>query len=350
MKAEVVLENGNGGHSPSGETPAWLADALTRTDVTDICLNGATEAFMDRGGGMIRLLDEAGSPAIWSAEEDMRNWVLRQLATAGKSWDARHPFIDAALPSGHRLHVAFPPLARQGVLVSLRRLAGAGQAPLGAEAARVLAMARWASSPLSASHYLKLRQAVQEGDSVILAGATGSGKTTLAGDLLAEIPAHERLLALEDTPELSPSHPHFVSLTSRPPNADGFGEVTVRTLLKQALRMRPDRVILGECRGGEVLDLLQALNTGHRGSLATLHANSPRDALRRIELLCLLAAQGAVPLPAIRELLATGIQWIAQIRRVHDEFGKTRREISELWRVEGREGDTILMRPMVQDP
>jgi pilus assembly protein CpaF len=332
----------------AAQTPAWLTEALARADVTDICLNGAAEAYADWGSGM-KLLGAADRPAGWASEEDMRNWVLQQLAAAGKSWDARHPFIDAALPSGHRLHVAFPPLARQGVLVSLRRLASAGSMPVSTDAARALGETRWSSTPASASHHLRLRQAVREGDSIILAGATGSGKTTLAGDLLAEVPPHERLLALEDTPELSPSHPHFVSLTSRPPNADGFGEVTVRTLLKQALRMRPDRVILGECRGGEVLDLLQALNTGHRGSLATLHANSPRDALRRIELLCLLAAQGAVPLPAIRELLASGIQWIAQVRRAQDESGKARREISELWRVEGREGDTILMRPMVQD-
>ena len=163
----------------------------------------------------------------------------------------------------------------------------------------------------------------------------------LASDLLEEVPAQERILALEDTPELAPAHPHFVSLISRPPNADGFGEVTLRMLLKQALRMRPDRIILGECRGMEVLDLLQALNTGHRGSLATLHANSPRDALRRVELLCLLAASGAVPLSAIRELLAVGVQWIVQVKRVGAQ-----RQITELWRVDGREGDTILLRPM----
>jgi pilus assembly protein CpaF len=337
-------------------TPDWLDQALADPRVTDICLNGPQGAYADAGDGMrpIAVTATPGDTAIWT-EEDMRNWVLHQLASIGKSWDARHPFIDAALPSGHRLHVAFPPLARQGILVSLRRLASAspaggpgGNGNGGTEAAR--ARARWSATQASAQLYDLLEQAVERGDSVILSGATGSGKTTLAGDLLARVPATERILALEDTPELSPRHPHFVSLTSRPPNADGYGEVTIRTLLKQALRMRPDRVVLGECRGGEVLDLLQALNTGHRGSLATLHANSPRDALRRIELLCLLASQGAVPLPAIRELLASGIQWIAQIKRVPVPGAgpATRREIAELWRVEGREGDTILMRPMVQ--
>lgn len=315
--------------------PPWLASLLGRGDVTDICLNGAREAYADCGAGMERVAPGDGA---WD-EAGMRAWVLEQLAAAGKSWDARHPFIDAALASGHRLHVAFPPLARQGILVSLRRLADAGPCP-GAEGAA----ARWGDCPL----YARLREAVRAGDSVLISGATGSGKTTLAGDLLSEVPAGERLLALEDTPELAPRHPHFVSLTSRPPNADGCGEVTLRALLKQALRMRPDRVILGECRGGEVLDLLQALNTGHRGAMATLHANGPRDALRRIELLCLLAAGGAVPLAAIRELLCAGVQWVAQVHRTSGPDGRARREIHELWRVEGREGDTILMRPMVK--
>jgi pilus assembly protein CpaF len=333
----------NMSHEMNTATPHWLAHALARPDVTDICLNGANEAFADWGAGLIPIALAEGERA-WT-EEQMRDWVLGQLALAGKSWDARHPFIDAALPSGHRLHVAFPPLARQGILVSLRRLASAGRSP--GSAPQADGFSRWGRSPL----YARLRQAVREGDSILISGATGSGKTTLASDLLSEVPHHERMLALEDTPELSPPHPHFVSLTSRPPNADGFGEVTLRTLLKQALRMRPDRVILGECRGGEVLDLLQALNTGHRGSLATLHANSPRDALRRVELLCLLAAQGAVPISAIRELLSAGVQWVAQVRRVAtggSENGVMHREIQELWHIEGREGDTILMRPVVK--
>ncbi|MCM2322179.1 MAG: Flp pilus assembly complex ATPase component TadA [Oligoflexia bacterium] len=312
-------------------TPAWLEALLSSTEVTDICLNGPHEAFVDRGEGLEPLFE--GKP-LWS-EEEMRKWVLDQLTAVGKSWDARHPFIDATLCAGHRLHVAFPPLARQGILVSLRRpaLVASGSEP--AEGPHP----RWKDSPL----FPLLREAVQRGDSVLISGATGSGKTTLASDLLSYVPRRERILALEDTSELRPCHPHFISLVSRPPNADGYGEVTLRALLKQVLRMRPDRIVLGECRGPEVLDLLQALNTGHHGALATLHANSPRDALRRIELLCLLAGNGALPSMAIRELLGVGVQWIAQVQR----NGPVRR-ISELWRIEGREGDTILMRPMVQ--
>lgn len=305
-------------------TPDWLAQALLDNKVTDICLNGTKTAFFDNGNGM-----QPFSPSTWH-DEDMRTWVLNQITAAGKSWDARHPFVDATLTSGHRLHATFPPLSQYGILISLRKLPShSDRASPGED--------RWMRSPFFAD----LAKLVTEGDSVIVSGATGSGKTTLVNDLLAKVSSSERIIALEDTPELSPVHPHFISLVSRPPNADGYGEVTLRALLRQALRMRPDRIILGECRGPEVLDLLQALNTGHRGTLATLHANSPRDALRRTELLCLLASGGAIPSMAIRELLATGVQWVAQVKRTNSG-----REISELWRIEGREGETILMRPM----
>lgn len=320
-------------------TPEWLNQALQDPWITDLCMNGANQIFADRGNGLEPLpvsSSHAGAD-VWLPDE-MRAWVLEQVSLAGKTWDARFPFIDATLPSGHRLHVAFPPLARQGILVSLRRLPRPSDEndPLRRASAR---RARWKGSPL----FEKLTQAVLAGDSILISGATGSGKTTLASDLLEEVPLSERILALEDTPELGPAHPHFLSLTSRPPNADGFGEVTLRTLLRQTLRMRPDRIILGECRGAEVLDLLQALNTGHRGSLATLHANSPRDALRRIELLCLLAGSGSIPLTAIRELLAVGVQWVVQVKRQGSE-----RKITELWKVDGKEGDTLLLRPYMQ--
>ena len=296
--------------------PPWLTHVLCDPAITDICLNGANEAFVDAGHGMQPLLN-----AKWSME-DMRMWILDQLSQTGKSWDARYPFVDSTLASGHRLHAAFPPLARQGIVVSLRRLPRPHEA-------------RWGN----ARFFELLKQAITRGESILISGATGSGKTTLANDLLACVPPHERIIALEDTSELAPRHPHFVSLLARPPNADGFGEITLRTLLKQALRMRPDRLILGECRGAEVLDLLQALNTGHRGALATLHANSPREALKRIELLCLLSAGGAIPLAAIREFLALGVQWVAHVRREGPE-----RFISEVMHLEGREGDSLLMR------
>lgn len=307
-------------------TPAWLHALMNDSSITDICLNGVNSCYVDRGKGMEPFIFD------WTCE-DFRQWILEQISLAGKSWDAKNPFLDAVLASGHRLHVAFPPLSRTGILVSLRRL------PTPSKIDPQSASERWATSPL----FLQVRNAVIRGDTVVISGATGSGKTTLANDLLESVSPLERILALEDTPELRPNHPHFIGLESRPPNADGFGEVSIRTLLKQSLRMRPDRIILGECRGGEVLDLLQLLNTGHRGALATLHAHSPRDALRRIELLCLLSAQGAISSSVIRELLATGIQWIVQVQKSGSE-----RQIVDFQRVEGREGDTILLRPMIQ--
>ncbi|NBU20688.1 CpaF family protein [bacterium] len=308
--------------------PAWIDPLILNPNITDICINGEKAIYIDQGMGL-EPLNPSSSPAY--SESEIKKWIIHELSLMGKTWDAKHPFIDGTLSSGHRIHVAFPPLSQQGILVSLRRLSSVQT--------REIATSRWQDSPL----YEKLQSIVLSGDSLLIAGATGSGKTTLLSDLLGIIPPHERIIALEDTPEIIPQHPHFISLVSRPANADGYGEVTLRMLLKQTLRMRPDRILLGECRGSEVLELLQALNTGHKGAMATLHANSPRDALRRIELLCLLSAGSSLSSSCIRELISLGIQWVAQVERT----GPYRR-VSELYRVEGREGDTILMRPMIK--
>lgn len=184
-----------------------------------------------------------------------------------------------------------------------------------------------------------LAQAVQRKETVLICGATGCGKTTLLNELIEEIEPTQRILALEEISELNPKHPQFFSLNARPQNSDGFGEIRLSDLLKQSLRMRPDRILLGECRGQEVMDLLQCLNTGHRGSLATLHANSTRDGIRRLELLTSISAQGRIPLEVIRDLIASGIQWIAFLER--DSRGRRIQEISQ---VVGRERDTILLR------
>ncbi len=298
-----------------------LAALLANPGVTDICVNGTGSLFFDRGRGM-----EAGQLDGWT-EDSLRTWILQEISAAGKSWDARHPFVDARLVSGHRVHVVFPPASPNGILISLRRLP--------TRAAESGLSLRWQETPLLS----RLVEAVRAGDSILISGATGSGKTTLAGDLLGCVSPEERIIALEDTQELAPVHPHFLSLLSRPANSDDCGEVTLRTLLRQTLRMRPDRIVLGECRGAEVLELLQALNTGHRGAMATLHAHSAREAIRRIELLCLLAGGPQLTLSAVRELLALGVQWVVQVER-HEGM----RRIRELTRIEGREGDTLLMR------
>jgi pilus assembly protein CpaF len=298
---------------------------LSDSSITDICINGTQGIFVDRGDGLTLFNDAAFSSEILKA------WALDLISEAGKSWDAKHPFVDGVIFPNHRLHIAFPPIAGPGILVSIRKLPDRKN-----ENTRF----RWADSP----GFEILTAAVARGESMIVSGATGSGKTTLVNDLLSFVPANERILALEDTPELSPFHPHFIRLNSRSANADGYGEVSIRALLRQALRMRPDRIILGECRGGEVLDLLQTLNTGHHGALATLHANSPRDTLRRIELLCLLGSGSSLSISTIRELLACGIQWLVHTQRV----GKDRK-IHDITKVEGREKDTILLRPLVNN-
>lgn len=304
-----------------------IAAAFRDSRTTDICF-GAAGLTLDRGEGL------RAEPGFRVGEDELRNWVLQQISRAGKSFDAKSPYVDLVISaegageSGgyrHRMHAIFPPLSPAGILVSLRKLPEPGSLD------RV-----WSESP----YYPILREIVRRHETILIAGSTGSGKTRLTTELLSEISPNERILALEDTPELAPPHPQFYSLVSRTANADGFGEVTLRTLLRQTLRMRPDRIVLGEIRGNEVLDLLQALNTGHRGTLATLHANSPRDALKRIEVLCLLAAGTALPLSALRELLAGGIRWIAQVERAPEG-----RRVRELVEIAGREGDTILLRP-----
>ena len=300
------------------QTPGWLEKCLANPAITDLCLS-AEQIAVDQGQGM-EVLDDLR----WD-EGDLKNWLLFQLSKTGKSWDAKNPYIDAGIFLGQpfRLHAVFPPVSPSGILISLRRLPQAQ-----------VDNARWARDP----YFEALGQIVQRGETLLISGSTGSGKTTLASELLSLVSPRERILAIEDTAELAPHHPQFFSLLSRPPNADGFGEVSLRQILKQTLRMRPDRIVLGECRGPEVLELLQALNTGHRGTIATLHANSPREALRRIELLCLLSSP--LTLPTVRELLALGVQWIVQVERTPQG-----RVIKELVQVAGKEGDTLLLRP-----
>jgi len=261
-------------------------------------------------------------------EDELKLWVLSELAKAQKTYDAKAPYCDVSLTHFEgtdipiRMHVLFPPLHRNGILVSLRCLK------------KNNANAAWRKDPL----YSKLSTIVQNKETVLISGGTGAGKTSLMVALLEDIPSYERILALEDTPELRPEHPQFFALSSRGTNSDGYGEVTLRALLKQTLRMRPDRIVLGECRGEEVLDLLQSLNTGHRGTLATLHANSPREALKRIEI---LAALGAPQLPTslVHELVVLGVQWIAQVERTPQG-----RRVSDLSQIAGREGTAILLR------
>lgn len=305
--------------------PAWLTNLLCDSEVTDILINGVSSVFVEKNGSMI---DVTPPPPDRFTSQSLQSWTLARLSEAGKSWDARFPFVDLKMPEGHRLHVVFQPV-HDDILISMRA------APASRDAR---------SLDFGDPRALEiLKNAVFRHETILLSGSTGSGKTTLLNQLLRSVDPNERILALEEVAELCPSHPHFVRLLARPPNADGFGEVTLRSLLRQALRMRPDRILLGECRGAEVLDLLQALNTGHRGSLVTLHANSGRDALRRIELLTLLHGPSGFSTRIARELIASSVNWV-----VHQKRDGPRRIISEILRVEGLEGDAIIARPMLR--
>jgi pilus assembly protein CpaF len=319
--------------------PDALFNLLSDPQVTDICLNGFREVFFDSGRGLQRL--ETAAP-LFPSEQAFRNFVLEQISLSGKTWDAKLPFLDTIFFRTHRAHICFPPLAQFGIYLSLRRLPARPLSQADPQElllnAQETARTRWINSKPA---FELLIQAMQNRETIIFAGSTGSGKTTLLNDLLSFADENDRIIALEDTPEIHPTHPHFISLLSRISNADGHGLVTLRDLLKQTLRMRPDRLLIGECRGDEVLDLLQALNTGHRGTLSTVHANSARDALRRIELMSLLAAKGTVPASLMKELIVHGVQKIVFLERMNGE-----RLIQSVVQIAGREGDMICTRPL----
>jgi len=317
--------------------PQLLNSFLDDPTITDLCFNGHALLMIDRGAGF----EEVQPPPFSGREEDYRQFILEQLSLSGRTWDAKHPFVDTVFFQTHRAHLAFPPVARSGICLSLRRLP-VTSAVLQTHA-RMQSLERWTRS---AQAFEILKASVQNHETVLFCGATGSGKTTLFNDLLGFIEPRERLIALEDTAEINPHHPNFLGLLSRPPNSDGYGGVTLRDLVRQTLRMKPDRILIGECRGDEVLDLLLALNTGHRGTLTTLHANSAHDALRRLELLGLIASKGQIPSPLIRSLISRGIQKIAYL----EKSGGTRL-IKEVISIEGIERDVIVARTVYpRDP
>jgi pilus assembly protein CpaF len=215
--------------------------------------------------------------------------------------------VDARLKDGSRVNAVIPPLALRGPCITIRKFA---KEPL-----RMADLQRYQSVSPAMAQFLE--NAVRVRKNIVISGGTGSGKTTLLNVLSAAIPAHERVVTVEDAAELQLAQPHVVSLEARPPNLEGKGEYSIRDLVKNALRMRPDRIVVGECRGGEAIDMLQAMNTGHEGSLTTTHANSPKEAIARIETLCLMAGLD-LPVRAIRQQIASSIHLIVQQSRFSD--------------------------------
>ncbi|MET0275296.1 MAG: CpaF family protein [Acidimicrobiia bacterium] len=270
-----------------------LEPLLADPDVTEVMLNGPGRAYVERAGRL-----EPVALALDAAT--IVRLVERIVGPLGLRLDRASPMVDARLPDGSRLHAVIPPLAVDGPCVTIRRFA-----------ARHLPPAAFGTGASADSF---LRWSVQAGWNVLVAGGTSAGKTTLLNALAGAVPADDRVVTIEETAELRLPQPHVVRLEARPANAEGTGGVAVRDLVRAALRMRPDRLVVGEVRGGEALDMLQALNTGHEGSLSTIHANSAADALTRLETLVLLADAG-LPLDAIRAQIAASVDVVVFVAR-----------------------------------
>jgi pilus assembly protein CpaF len=278
-----------------------LEDLLADPSVEEVMVNGAGRVYVERGGALER------TEVRFRDEQALRDTIERILTPLGRRVDELSPMVDARLEDGSRVNVIVPPLAVDGASLSIRRFSAARPGPN--ELVEL--------GTLTAELRDQLGAAVAARRSILISGGTGSGKTTLLNALSAFIARSERVITIEDAAELRLRQPHVVRLESRPANVEGRGEVTIRDLLRNALRMRPDRIVIGEVRGPEALDLLMALNTGHEGALSTVHANSPEDALRRIETLALIAGVG-LPHEAIREQLGRGLDLVVQLARLGD--------------------------------
>ena len=278
-----------------------LEPLLDDPAVEEVLVNGPGHVYVERGGA----LEPAG--IRFESEQALRDAIERILAVGGRRVDELSPMADARLGDGSRVNVVIPPLAVDGPALSIRRFGRRRPGP--AELVR--------SGTIDEELRALLEDGVRSRRSLLVSGGTGSGKTTLLNALSTYLDPAERVITIEDAAELRLRQPHVVRLESRPASVEGRGEVTIRDLLRNALRMRPDRIVIGEVRGAEALDLLTALNTGHDGALSTVHANSAEDALRRIETLALMADVG-LPHAAVREQLMRGIQLVLQVERAPD--------------------------------
>jgi pilus assembly protein CpaF len=275
-------------------------EPLLRLDgVTDVLVNGPDQVFVDRGGG----LEQTG--ITFPHDDAVRRLAQRLAAAGGRRLDDATPHVDVRLADGTRFHAVLAPLARPGTVLSLRIPRG-----------RVLTLDELVGAGTVTEHGARLlRTLVSRRLAFLVSGGTGSGKTTLLNSLLSLVPADQRLVLVEDASELRPDHPHVVGLEARPANVEGAGEVGLRLLVRQALRMRPDRLVVGEVRGAEVVELLAALNTGHEGGCGTIHANSARDVPARVEALALAAGLGR---DAAHSQFLAGVDAVLHLGRNHD--------------------------------
>lgn len=299
-----------------------LEDLLADPAVTEIMVNRHDEIFIERAGKLIE------SEITFSSDQAVLQAIERIVAPLGRRIDESSPMVDARLKDGSRVNAVIPPLALKGCNITIRKfsknkLVDADLIKFNSVTAAMMAF---------------LKVAVEVGTNIVISGGTGSGKTTLLNVLSNHIPDDERIVTVEDAAELKLSQPNLVSLEARPPNVEGKGAVTIRDLVKNCLRMRPDRIVVGECRGGEALDMLQAMNTGHDGSLTTAHANTPRDCIARLEVMVLMSGLD-LPIQAIREQIASAVHLIVQQNRFPDGS----RKVTHITEITGMEAGVIQM-------
>jgi pilus assembly protein CpaF len=299
-----------------------LQPLLEDDTITEIMVNGPKNVYIERKGRLHRV------PVTFENNDHVMRIIDRIVAPLGRRIDESSPYVDARLPDGSRVNAVIPPISLVGPTLTIRKFS---RNPI-----TVDQLVQFGSVTGESVQFLKA--CVEARLNILISGGTGSGKTTLLNVMSSFIPNDERIITIENAAELQLRQEHVVTLESRPPNIEGRGEITIRDLVINSLRMRPERIIVGECRGGETLDMLQAMNTGHDGSMTTAHANSPRDALARIETMCLMAGMD-LPVRAIREQVSSAVDVICQQERMRDGT----RKVTSITEVSGMEGEVITM-------
>ena len=304
-----------------------LEPLLQDNEISDILVNGYAETFVERRGKLVK------TGVKFHDDQHLLRVINRIVARVGRRIDESSPMVDARLPDGSRVNAVIGPLAIDGPSLSIRRFGGFGN-----DVSQMVL--RGSLTPEMVGF---MRAAVGSRLNILISGGTGTGKTTLLNSFSSFIPEDERIITIEDAAELRLQQPHVVRLESRPPNVEGRGEVTQRDLFKNTLRMRPDRIIVGEVRGAEVLDMLQAMSTGHDGSMATIHANTPRDSLGRLEMMMLLTGI-SLPEQALRHYIVSAINMVVHISR----FSDGSRKVVKISEITGMETDVVLMQDLFE--
>lgn len=295
---------------------------LDDDQITEVMVNGSKKVYIEREGRIIK------TNITFESDDHVMRVIERIIAPLGRRIDADSPTVDARLPDGSRVNAVIPPVAIDGPSITIRKFSR--------EKLTVQQLVELKSITAIMAEFL--RACVLSRLNIVISGGTGSGKTTLLNILSGYIPEEERIVTIEDAAELQLRQEHVVRLETKPAGVDGRGQVTTRDLVRNSLRMRPDRIVVGECRGGEALDMLQAMNTGHDGSLTTIHANSPRDALSRLETLAMMAGMD-LPLKVVREQIASAVDLIVQQSRLRDGS----RKVTAITEVAGMEGETVTL-------